>query len=147
MTTIPISNQIPNEVMYINGRMTAAWYQFFIRLAKAADLTAFSDLLALIQLANQQPLQANSGTHGEQIAQLESIIQSLPIPPTPESAAAIMPLSQVAFFYPEETLPLSPQAASTADDLLPLVMQNLLPVDEVLPGITLTQDYLEVITP
>ena len=140
----PITTQVPNEEMFYQGRLTPAWTMFFQRLARLADLGNLANLIELLQLTSQLPVKAQEAEQGERINVLEQLIPSIPIIPQPEPQ--IMPLSQVAFFCAEETLPFRTAQLPDAE-LMPFVSMQIYAHNEPLPLNSLDDQLLQVINP
>lgn len=141
---IPISNQIPNEAMFYEGRLTASWLMFFQRMAKQADLTNASNLLELVQLASLQPTQAIQGEQAKDIELLQLLVQNLAIPIAAEQTQAL-PLSPVAFFCATETLPIV-SAVLPVEQAMPCQTPQQLPNSHSMPMLTISDEFLQVIS-
>lgn len=77
---VPDTTQVPlYEPIYANGVISQVWVMFFDKLAKLANnADANGDLLELIQLANQLPINAQQAQQGYDIAVIQDTFSTIP---------------------------------------------------------------------
>ena len=100
----PDITQVPHrEYIYVGNVMSQVWFMFFHKLADAVNLSDAVDLIALMQLAHQLPVNAMQAQTDFSVNNLQNTFSSIPINQVIQTE---MPLNQAVFLCPEKVLPL-----------------------------------------
>lgn len=100
----PDITQVPHrEYIYVGNVMSQVWLMFFQKLADTVNLSNAIDLIALMQLAHQLPVNAMQAQTDFAVSDLQNTFSSIPINQVIQNE---MPLNQAVFLCPEKALPL-----------------------------------------
>lgn len=100
----PDTTQVPHrEYIYVGNVMSQVWLMFFQKLADTVNLSNAIDLIALMQLAHQLPVNAMQAQTDFAVSGLQNTFSSIPINQIIQTE---MPLNQAVFLCPEKALPL-----------------------------------------
>lgn len=100
----PDITQVPHrEYIYVGNVMSQVWLMFFQKLADTVNLSNAIDLIALMQLAHQLPVNAMQAQTDFAVSDLQNTFSSIPIN---QIIHTEIPLNQAVFLCPENALPL-----------------------------------------